>query len=135
SGGRAIEVVDEQVAITLGYDSLDFVYRARGDHTQAKGAGGVGQQIGQVKCGGVTDVKMAARLELLECADQPERGAAQAIGVALAGGRQPYAPDAQQGFNPLGHEDDGGGERACLDGGVQADAIDRKSTRLNSSHV
>ncbi|CFL86638.1 Uncharacterised protein [Bordetella pertussis] len=60
---------------------------------------------------------------MLEGADQAQRGAAQAERVALAGGRQADAPDADQGFDALGDEQRGRGQRGGVDRRVIAVAV------------
>ena len=60
---------------------------------------------------------------MLEGADQAQRGAAQAEGVAFAGGCQADGPDADHGFHALGDEQDGGGQRVGGDGRVVAVAV------------
>ena len=50
-------------------------------------------------------------------------GAAQAEGIALAGGRQADGPDADQRFGAFGDEQRGGGQRVGVDRGVAAVAV------------
>ena len=69
------------------------------------------------------DLEQGACSQLFKGTDQTERGAAQAKGIAFAGGRETNAPNAHQRLGAFGHKQHRGGQVVWFDRGIEPDAI------------